>query len=681
MDKNSNKDPLMEMYIFETIQLTEQLERLILSVERSGMDSGHIGEIFRIMHTIKGSSAMMHFTQISDLAHSMEDVFFFLRENRPEELDYSALTDILLGCADFIKTEINKIENGLTPDGSANALQELINDYLQVIHCMFPDESTPGKKESTDHYAGNGKSDDDALNSRLRSYKAVLYFEDGCEMENIRAFAVLHRLKEFADVIRHEPPDITEGDESACRIRETGFEVYFCSELQPDEIKEQLEKTVFLKELVLDCHEEILPLRNENEPQNSAEEMHTERMGRQSRIAERIGEDNENHPSRQSFISVNILKLDRLMDLMGELVISQSMVTQNPELKGLQLDSFHKSARQLGKITNELQDIIMSIRMVPLSATFQKMQRIVRDMSKKLNKEVELEIIGGETEVDKNVIEQISDPLMHLIRNSIDHGIEAADQRIANGKPAAGKIILEAANTGGNVWIYVRDDGKGLNRDKILSRARKENLYGKADSDLTDQEIYSLIMKPGFSTKEQVTEFSGRGVGMDVVAKNIEKVGGTVLIDSSEGQGTAVSIKIPLTLAIVDGMIAKVGKAFYTIPTVSVKESFKAGRDVILPDGAGKEMIMVRGECYPVIRLYQKFGIETQVTEIADGMVVMVENGGKSACIFIDGLVGQQQVVVKPLPGYVKKSGCISGCTLLGDGGISLILDIAGLLG
>ena len=252
---------------------------------------------------------------------------------------------------------------------------------------------------------------------------------------------------------------------------------------------------------------------------------------------------------KQSLISVDVKKLDMLMDLVGELVISEAMVTKNSEISKLQIDSFNKAARQHRKRLSDLQDVVMSIRMVSLAPTLTKMNRIVRDMCKKLNKEAELEIIGQDTEVDKNIIEHIGDPLMHIIRNSMDHGIETPEERVDNGKSPKGKLTIEAKNTGGEVWIIIKDDGKGLNKDKILKKAKDHGLVKSKENDLTDKEIYSMIFLPGFSTNENVTEFSGRGVGMDVVTKEIEKIRGTVTVDSIEGKETTTSIKIPLTLS------------------------------------------------------------------------------------------------------------------------------------
>ena len=304
-------------------------------------------------------------------------------------------------------------------------------------------------------------------------------------------------------------------------------------------------------------------------------------------------------------------------------------------------------------------------------------------MCKKLDKEVRLELIGEDTEVDKNIIEHISDPLMHLIRNSIDHGIESSEERQSLGKPQTGAITLEAGNAGSDVFVVVRDDGRGLDRERILQKAKENGILQKPANEMNAKEVYNLIFLPGFSTNEGVTEFSGRGVGMDVVTKNIGAVGGSVSVDSIEGAGTTVTMKMPLTLAIIDGMNVKVGDSCYTIPTISIKESFRPKEKDIVMDPDGNEMIMVRGQCHPILRLHKHFNILTNITDLLKGILIMAEAEDELVCIFADELLGQQQVVVKALPEYIRgirKINGLTGCTLLGDGSISLILDIAGLI-
>lgn len=675
MTENFSNEPMLDMFIFETVQLIEQLEQSIMEIERTNScTADSINEIFRIMHTIKGSSAMMHYENLSLISHSIEDLFYFLREEKPENIDCLNLADIVLESTDFIKSEVDKIVSGKKSDGDSSELIVCIKNYLSDLKVKNPTADVMESRESSNNSVNILEHHINKINSdasKENSFKAVIYFEEGCEMENIRAFMVVNDLKEIAEEINYVPEDIIDNDGSIEIIRDNGFAVFFNTDRSYKEMQEYFShNVVFLKDLQL---YEVKPNEHRQLPADSKASQNKEKE-----------EETQFTAAHQSIISVNIHKLDKLMDLVGELVISEAMVLQNPDLNELVLDNFQKSARQLQKITGELQDTVMSIRMVSLSTTFQRMNRIVRDMSKKLGKEVRLEIIGEETEVDKNIIDHISDPIMHIIRNSIDHGIETIEERKSKGKPEFGTITLEAKNTGGDVLIVIKDNGKGLNREKILSKARKNGLIKKSERELTDKEIYSYILLAGFSTKDKVTEFSGRGVGMDVVAKNIDAIGGTVSIDSTEGEGTTITLKMPLTLAIVDSMTIRTGKSIYSVPIVSIRESFKAKDEEIIVDSEGNEMIMIRGQCYPVLRLYELHKIKTEIKNISDGIMLMVENDGDTLCIFADRIIGEQEVVVKALPGYIKslkKVRGLSGCTLLGDGSISLILDVADLTG
>lgn len=677
MSGQFSNEPMLDMYIFETSQNIEQLEASILSSEKvSCYTQEVINEIFRIMHTIKGSSAMMLFNDISLLAHSMEDLFYFLREENPKDVDCSTLSDLILDGVDFVKVELQKIKDGNKADGDCSLQVERIKEFLDFLKQQNPSKNKvpePVREQQPYYYIA---SENKGLSSNFNYFKATIFFQDGCEMENIRGYTIVHNLKAIAKDIYHLPNDIIENDDSAEVIKKEGFRVFVKTDKSYEEMSDFFNKTVFLKNL------ELIQLNDEKEFMqfNNSSPIADKDNPVKEPSSPKKGEEKSASHTNQSVISVNVGKLDKLMDLVGEMVIAEAMVTQNPEIKGLQLENFQKAARQLHKITGELQDTVMSIRMVPLSTTFQKMHRIVRDMNKKLGKEVELDLIGEETEVDKNIIEHISDPLMHLVRNSIDHGIEAKEEREKIGKSKVGKITLEARNAGSDVFIIVKDDGKGLNREKLLKRAKENDLLVKPVEEMTDKEIYSLIFLPGFSTKEKVTEFSGRGVGMDVVAKNIETVGGTVTVDSLEGLGTTITIKIPLTLAIIDGMNVQVGNSRYTVPITAIKESFRPKKTDLIKDPDGNEMIMVRGQCYPIIRLHEIYKVKTEITEFTNGILIMVEQDDKTSCIFADKLLGEQQVVIKALPAYLKKTRKIqglAGCTLLGDGNISLILDIA----
>ncbi len=668
MSELYSNESMLDMYLFETEQLLEQLEQAIINSEKEGTYSDDaINEIFRFMHTIKGSSNMMVFNNIGSLAHSIEDLFFFLRESHPENVDYSTLSDLVLEGVDFIKIEVAKIKNGDTPDGNAKEIIDEINIFLNNLKSSNSVETDLKDIKPKDISQSTTSTKNDSNDDTINKYKATIFFEDGCEMENLRAYTVVNDLIALDAKVTHTPENILEDDKSTDLIRANGFEVIVETNSTYDEMHAFFKKTMFLGDLQFEQIKkdvEKKPKLNNSTPKTQAtQEAH--------------------HSTTQNMISVNVDKLDKLMDLMGEMVIAEAMVTQNPDLKGLELDNFEKSSRQLHKITNELQDMIMSVRMVPLSTTFAKMQRIVRDMCKKLDKKVNLEVIGAETEVDKNIIEHISDPLMHIIRNSIDHGIEDSEDRVNNGKDETGTVILEAKNSGSDVLVIIKDDGKGLNKEKLLNKAQENGILKKDINAMSDKEIYNLILLPGFSTKENVTEFSGRGVGMDVVCKNLEHVGGTVNVDSIEGEGTTITLKIPLTLAIIDGMNICVGDSKYTIPITAIKESFRPKEESLVMDPEENEMIMVRGECYPILRLHKYYDIKTQITDFNEGILIMVEQDDVTCCIFADELLGKQQVVVKALPSYIKKNKNIdglSGCTLLGDGSISLILDIGSLI-
>lgn len=674
-------DPMQEVFIFETSQQLEQLEQAVINTESvGGYSSDTINETFRIMHTIKSSAAMMLFNNISTIAHFTEDLFYFIREDKPQNIDISSLSDLVLEAIDFMKLELEKIKNGDEANGEPEGLIEKVKEHLNILrqNSNSINTSSISNKESKKQFYISSSRASKQINPKV--YKAIIRFKDCCEMENIRAFAITHNLKDITEEFRYFPEDITDNNDSSEIIKRDGFKIYIKTDKSYEFIHDFFMQVAFLEELdlaQLDNDEEYEIVSNNNIISNEVKVPIIDEVISEKEI------QSINNNQGQSIISVSVEKLDKLMNLVGEMVIAEAMVTQNPDLRELTLDNFSKSARQLRKITSELQDMVMSIRMVPLGPTFFKMNRIVRDMSKKLNKEVHLDIIGEETEVDKNIIEHIGDPLMHIVRNAVDHGIETANERVDEGKSSAGTITLEAKNAGSEVLIIIKDDGKGLSRDRILQKAVENGLLNKAPGEMSDKEIFNLIFMPGFSTKEVVTEFSGRGVGMDVVTKNIEAVGGSIQVESHEGMGTIITLRIPLTLAIIDGMNIRVGKSRYTLPIVSIKESFRPKDNEVFKDPDGNEMIMIRGQCYKVLRLHEFYKVKTEVINVNQGIIIMVESENKTVCLFADELIGEQQVVVKALPKYiknVKKINGLAGCTLLGDGSISLILDVDGFM-
>jgi len=381
-------------------------------------------------------------------------------------------------------------------------------------------------------------------------------------------------------------------------------------------------------------------------------------------------------------IRVDLDKLNELNDLVGELVTAQAMVVKNPDLRGHEFENFEKAAHHLEQISTGLQDVAMSLRMIPVSGLFRKMMRLVHDLSRKSGKKVDLRMKGEETEVDKTVIEVISDPLVHIIRNSVDHGIEPGDEREKIGKDPTGVVELGAKHEGGEVWITVRDDGKGLDRDRILTKAIEKELIEEDEKDIPDEDIFRLIFEPGFSTAKKVTDISGRGVGMDVVRKNIDQLKGRVDVHSIAGEGTTISIRIPLTLAIIDGMLVKSGASRYLIPLLAIKESFRPKPEQITEIPGGQEMVRVREELIPVARLTDVYhlGDGNGCGNLDKGILIILENQGKSICLFVDEILGQTETVIKGLPGFMGSVQGISGCTILGDGEVSLILDVGGLL-
>jgi two-component system chemotaxis sensor kinase CheA len=684
---SNDREPMVDLFIFECNQLIAQLEQLVLESEKAGNLDDSVNEIFRIMHTIKGSAAMMLLNNIAELAHKVEDLFALLRQGKQVNLETAEIIDLVLEAADFFKTELGKMEQGQPNDGDPTALIQTIQTSL-ANRAPEPSRQTPPPDGSTKTLtpAEEQKFYIGSLQANPQNgtgYRALIRFTEDCEMIDVRAVSLTRTLREIASEIKYYPEDVIDNEQSIDQIKNNGFKVFFQSQAGMAELQDFFAKTPFMAELTLEplTAVESGPAAAKPQAEISLDDApavaETSNSGSQQEQQQR--ETGGFSAVKQSLISVNLQKLDVLMDLVGEMVIAEAMVTRHPELVGLPLENFRKSARHLQKITHELQDVVMSIRMVPLTGTFQKMNRIVRDMSRNLGRQVELVLSGAETEVDKNIIEHISDPLMHLIRNAIDHGIESGEERLALGKPEIGRVFLEAKNAGGEVLIIIKDDGRGLNRAKILEKAKRQGLLKKPEQELSEREIFNFILLPGFSTNEKVTEYSGRGVGMDVVVKGLEAVGGKIVIDSALGAGTTITLKIPLTLAIIDGMTIKVGNSLYTVPTTSIRESFRMKPGELITDPDGNEMIMIRGNCYPIIRLHEAFGVPTTVTEFTQGITMMVENNDTGFCVFADELLGEQQVVVKALPKYVKKIKGIAGCTLLGNGDISLILDVGGL--
>lgn len=714
-----NTADMLGIYLFENGQLLEKLQDTVLEQKDADcFDEDTINEIFRTMHTIKGSSGIMMFDEITAVSHKLEDVFYYLRESHPDNVPHLELVEHVLTVADFITAEMEKLENGEAADGSA---KEIIADIDKFLAQIKDDKKEEIIQENV-HVEPQQFYIAPMATSDSHFYKIYLTFVEGTMLANVHAYKTVYALKEIAEDLLHYPEDIISDEKSADEIMENGFKILLQTQSSKEALQEivkpgyELEKVdivecnanefakgfaSFGSEIRIDLESSVEDIEKKaeagmiimpedikkEEPKPKAEEKIApgdfviEKEAGKGRV---LAKDKPKKTEKPTFISVDIAKMDMLMDLIGELVIAQSVVLQNQDLKvpGLKLDNFNKAAGQMTKISTDLQNVILSMRMVPLTNTFQKMNRIVFDVSRKLGKDIEFEMIGDTTEVDKNISERISDPLMHLVRNSVDHGIETKEEREAAGKKDKGKVTLSAKTEAGKVWISVTDNGKGLDRAKILAKAKKQGLLdpNKDESTYKDKEVYQFITRPGFSTNEQVTEYSGRGVGMDVVVSNLAQIGGTLDIESTPGQGSSMILKIPLTLSIIDGIVMMVGKNAFVIETGVVKEFVGVRNHEIINDPSGKEFVMLRGECYPIIRLGERFELSTYERDKGNEMLVIIEVEKQKVCLMVDSLSGKQEIVVKPIPDYIKKIKGISGCTQLGDGSIALILDAGNIV-
>ena len=716
MADDFNTDSMLDMYLFENGQLLEQLQETVLEQkDADSFDEDSINEIFRTMHTIKGSSGIMMFDNITAVSHKLEDVFFYLRESHPEHVPHVELVEHVLEVEDFISNEMEKIRGGETPDGDASDLIKNLDKFLDMIKNggaaggeAMPE---PVHEEPKHFYIAPMAS------GASRFYKIFVHFFPGTEMSNVHAYKIVYALKEIAEDILYSPEDILSDEKSGEIILKEGFRILLQAQCSEEDVRELIGVGYDIEKVdVFECNADqfllgfdfgddqplkVIDLESSVEEIEAKEEakgeegkpkeaekpkivpgdfvIQSKEPGKQKKLAK-----DKPKVEKASFISVNVAKMDQLMDLIGELVISESVVLQSSDLKvpGLNLDNFNKAAAQLASISTDLQNVIMSMRMVPLTNTFQKMNRIVFDVSRKLGKDIEFVMVGESTEVDKNIIEHISDPLMHLVRNAVDHGIETNEERRESGKSEKGKVTLSARTEAGKVWISVEDNGKGLDRDKIMAKARKQGLLedNKPDGAYTDKEVYQFITLPGFSTNEQVTEYSGRGVGMDVVVQNIQAIGGTLEIESTPGFGSTMSLKIPLTLAIIDGIVMETGGSSFVMETGVIKQFIRIKQDMMINEPNGDEYVMIRGECYPVIRLGSWYGLSDYQESVEDGVMLILEVEDRKICLLVDRLVGEQEIVVKPIPSYIKKVKGLSGCTQLCDGSIALILDAPGLV-
>jgi two-component system chemotaxis sensor kinase CheA len=628
----------------------------------AGAEGESIHTIFRAAHSIKGGSATFGFTEVAGFTHGVETLLDEMR-NGVRPITAEAIQTLLQAC-DCLREMIAATEAEQPLD--QNRIAGLNGDIAHIL----------GERPQGDALAAaSAAAPPSAAPARDGVTGWRILFEPVADLlrlrnEPTRMFAELERLGAFAaraDAAR--VPLLEEIDPESCYL---GWDIEICGNIARAQIDEVFDWVDSRGRL------ECLPIQNSATvpaapPDQTASPIQAERAPAPSSVpAPRAGESGS--------IRVATEKLDNIINLVGELLITQSMLSGFADgIDPNELDRLRQGLSQLARNTRELQESVMQIRMLPISFAFNRFPRIVHDLSRKLGKKVELKLAGENTELDKTVLEKISDPLVHLVRNALDHGLETPEQRAAAGKNATGTIELGAFHESGNIIIEVRDDGAGLNKAKILRKARERGLVAP-DQELTEEQIDNLIFMPGFSTAEQISDVSGRGVGMDVVRRNINDLGGHVQISSAEGSGSTIRIRLPLTLAILDGQLVRVGREIYVISLLAIVETVQVSKDQVNRLVGRTEVFRSRDEYLPVVKLCDQFGIEPDSNRAEDGLLVVVEADGKRAGVLVDDLLSQQQVVIKSLESNFKPVAGIAGATILGDGMVALIIDVPELI-
>ena len=657
------QDSMMEIFVFETNKFLSTLEEILIQSEENGESvKNATPEIFRIMHTIKSSSAMMSLDHISKLAHKLEDLFFFIRENNPEQIDNARLTDLVLEGVDFIKTNMD----GSVKDDPAEKIAG-IELFLKVLKgeadpsasTEKPAESSTPKSDTTP----TAKTDNAPM-------EFTVFFKADCRMLGLRAFEIQNKLKKASTHLFTDPEDVSAGEDT---IKQKGLSVIMEGDAPFTDIRALILKSPFVERIQTgESKKASLPPPEKFAPQPTPQPVGDPEQP--SFNDRRQDQKQDRRQSESAYANVEISKLDYLVDTMGEILVAHMELARAIEQQDCEKSTLTSEAMK--KLVLNMQEAALSTRMVPLKETFLKMNRIVRDMCRKQHKEISFITEGEDTEVDRNIVNHLSPPLMHIIRNCVDHGIEPEEERLAAGKPAKGIVTLSAQAEGRNVVITISDDGKGFDTQKILAKAVSSGLITKERAaSMTEEDINALVFLPGFSTSKEVTEYSGRGVGMDVVNENMKIMNGKVIVRSRAGQGTKIILRIPLTMALIEALILKVGEETCAVPISSICEIFRvpAGDDSIRKVN-GEDVILFRNECYKIINLFDFYAFAEQLS-YSDGVMIAVKDDLKKFVLFAGEMDDRQDIVVKPAPAIFSRIRGISGCTILGDGKVSLIID------
>ncbi len=683
----SDMDVYLSVFLEEARENVQNLNDSLLSLENDKENLEILNEIFRIMHTLKGMAGTLGFDELAKMCHSMENTLDNIR-NEKIKID-DDIVDLLFKGLDALDDSLSDIQNG--GKGHTDSVEETNKQFENLLkegkvvknseEKEEPeeknDEVEPAQEKKVENLSDGAffidmdhetketmkKVNQKAQEDDLKFYFVKVILKEGVQLKLARAFMVVHKFEELKSEIVYSNPTSEE-------IEEEKFDRELVFGIISNQTKDKLVssiKTVSEVEAVL--------IEEYNEKLFEKEEVEEKKDNKPEK-------DNNDKSSKRKVkttqsIRVDIKKLDELMNLMAELVISRSRILET--LKKYSIKEVDESLSQLSRITLDLQNIVMKVRMVPVSFVFNRYPRLVRDISKDLKKEINLIIEGEDTELDRTVADEIGDPLIHLIRNSLDHGIESPEKRIAKGKPKTGTIRLSARHEGNGVIIEIEDDGKGLDREQILNIAINRGVIDqqKAQS-LSDEEVFGLIFESGFSTKEKATELSGRGVGMDVVKSTVEGLNGTVSIESEKGKGTKVTIRLPLTLAIIEALLITVNKQVYAIPIANIDTTQKIS-DGELKEVQDREVFMLRGEVIPIVRLREIFEYEKKKNDEQENIVI-IKVGNKKFGVIVDKLLGQDDIVIKSLGSLLTDVKEFSGGAILGDGSIALILDVASLI-
>jgi len=659
----------LETFYEESFEGLEVMETELLNLDPGTADSEIINTIFRAAHSIKGGSGTFGLNDVAKFTHVMETLLDEMRDGRRDVTQEAV--DILLGSVDVLREMLSSLraEENVDVDRVADAKKELDS--------LLDGSDRPESAIADSPANGDCGKDGTEWKITFRPFPNLLQTGN----DPVRIFRELESLGKLHIVSdTSKLPSFDQLVPEDCYISwELGLQGNISRE-EIDEVFSWVEGDCDLK--VIAVNSGSSDTENESED-GDVSAKNSVQVNRKEQANVNKSEKNRKPKSTDSgSIRVAIDKIDDLINMMGELVITQSMLSQlgdAEKFESAHIEKLRDGLVQLERNTREMQENIMRIRMLPISFTFQRFPRLIHDLSGKLNKKIVLEMSGEQTELDKTVMEKIGDPLVHLVRNSIDHGIESPEQRKQVGKSEEGVIRLNAFHEGGNIVIEIIDDGAGLDRDKIRSKAVQNGIISE-DEVMTDDKIYELIFSPGFSTADVVSDISGRGVGMDVVRRNIRDLGGTVEITSETGVGSTFTIRLPLTLAIMDGQSVCVGSEIYIIPLVSIVESIQVRSGEVKGVAGKASLYRLRDEYIPIVRLHDVFSIYTECRQLEDGLLVVVEGEGSKIALFVDDLLGQQQVVIKSLETNYKKVNGVSGATILGDGTVALIIDVAGLI-